>query len=208
MTNDSPPEEKGRPTFWIDGIEFGEGALKSRTIHAAVLGRIFTSWSLIEGCIASLLGLMIHADHRAAMAILETFRTNSSRVGAVRKVAKSMLTPELQIEFDALMKEVLAYADERNKIAHSLWGANDTEDGLVYRMPMSVVQEQMVDARMPVAPDAEKIVADLKAKMVPFTVADLEAIEKRGADVMKKVMAEAAQKRFKRTVELHAGTSI
>lgn len=41
----------------VDGISFNELALVNRPEHAAVLGRIFTSWSLIESSITALLGL-------------------------------------------------------------------------------------------------------------------------------------------------------
>lgn len=42
----------------VDGISFNELALVNRPEHAAVLGRIFTSWSLIESSITALLGLL------------------------------------------------------------------------------------------------------------------------------------------------------
>ncbi|KGR98770.1 hypothetical protein X977_5090 [Burkholderia pseudomallei MSHR7504] len=42
----------------VDGISFNELALVNRPEHAAVLDRIFTSWSLIESSITALLGLL------------------------------------------------------------------------------------------------------------------------------------------------------
>jgi len=221
--------QERKPSFWIDGIEFGQGALLNRPQHAAILGRIFTSWSMIEGLMASLLGLLMHADDRAALAILETFRTNQSRVQAVRKVAKRMLPPDKYDDFDALTNLVLNYAKERNLIAHSVWGAyiglpqaereifpgmpdersaNDAEEnGTIYRMPMSVLSDLMVDIDMSSKLDTATMTAELHAKMTRVSVVDLEQIEKRGHLVMRQVMGAVTQKRFTRTVEVQFPSS-
>lgn len=185
----------------IDGISFTELALLDRPDHAAVLGRIFTSWSLIEASIAGLLGLMMHADQRAALAILSTFRTNSSRVQAVRKVGKEMLDATMQADFDALMKEVLAYAEERNAIAHNLWGVKDDELEVVYRMPMTTLSDFVVAAPHQMTIDADNIVASFKSQMTSFTVLDLEQLEKRGRDVLKRVMTETTQISYTRALQ-------
>ncbi len=185
----------------IDGISFTELALLERPDHAAVLGRIFTSWSLIEASIAGLLGLMMHADQRAALAILSTFRTNSSRVQAVRKVGKEMLDATMQADFDALMKEVLAYAEERNAIAHNLWGVKDDELEVVYRMPMTTLSDFVVAAPHQMTIDADNIVASFKSQMTSFTVLDLEQLEKRGRDVLKRVMTETTQIGYTRALQ-------
>ena len=185
----------------IDGISFTEQALLHRPDHAAVLGRIFTSWSLIETTVAGLLGLMMHADHRAALAILGTFKTNSSRVNAVKKVGRVMLEPPLQSKFDALMKAVLAYAEERNAIAHNLWGVKADEPDVVYRMPMSAISDLLVEAPHKVPFNAEETVASFTKQMTPFTVQDLEAIEQRGRNILTRIMNETTQKVYSRTFE-------
>lgn len=189
--------------FRIEDIEFDELALVNRPAHAAVLGRIFTSWSLIEGTVAGLLGLMMHADQSAALAILSTFRSNSSRVDAVRKVGKQVLDETVQPRFDTLMKKVLDYAEKRNAVAHNLWGSNANEPDIIYRMPMtalSTVFVQMVDIDGSNF-DVEAFVDSHKAQMTAFTVSDLEAIEQQGRDVLKLVMTETTQKGFDRAVE-------
>lgn len=180
----------------IEGVSFDVDALKARPQHAAVLGRIFTSWSLIEGTIAALLGLMMHADERAALAVLQTFHNNHARVDAVRKVGAEMLAEEFKGDFDNLMKEVLNYATERNAIAHHLWGVCDDKPALVYRIPMSAVCGIVVKSP---AMDVKKIneYLDLiKAKMDTFTLAELEQIEQQGQDILRRVMSETTKKAF------------
>lgn len=104
----------------IDGIAFSEQTLVDRPEHAAVLGRIFTSWSLIEAIMTGLLGLMMHDDHRAAIAIIGSFRNNSSKAEAVRRIGKEVFDEPFRHDFDELMKDVLSYAKERNVMAYGM----------------------------------------------------------------------------------------
>lgn len=175
----------------IDGVEFSEVALKTRPEHAAVLGRIFTSWSLIEVTVSSLLGLMMHAEPRAAVALLSQFNANWQRVKAVRKVAKEMLPDEDKAGFDALMKDVLSHAEKRNEVAHGLWGAHPDRPELVYRMAMSAFSEFAVTAPHEATVDAEAVVHSFNSRMQAFTIEELVSIEEEGAGILRRVMLEA-----------------
>lgn len=182
----------------IDGIAFSELALVDRPIHAAALGRIFTSWSLIESSITALLGLMMHGDHRAALAILETFKNNSSRVEAVRRVGKEVLDASLRHDFDELMKDVLSYARERNAIAHGLWGTRKAEREVVYRMPVSALSSVIVEAPHKTDHDTGALLDSFKDEITTLTVDDLERIEQKGRDLLRRVMSETTQKVYSR----------
>jgi hypothetical protein len=184
----------------IEGVSFDVDALKARPEHAAVLGRVFTSWSLIEGTIAGLLGLMMHADERAALAILQTFRTNNARVDAVRKVGAEMLSEEHKADFDSLMKAVTKYATERNAIAHNLWGMAESEPDLVYRLPMSAISGLVVRAPTMTPDQIDAWVSPIKAQMKSFTLADLEQLEQQGQQVLHRVMSETTGKMFRLAV--------
>jgi len=184
----------------IENISFDVDALTARPEHAAVLGRIFTSWSLIEGTIAGLLGIMMHADDRAAIAILQTFRTNSARVEAVRKVGAEMLAEEFKADFDGLMKAVLSYATERNAIAHNLWGVTEDEPDLVYRMPMSVMSGLVVKASKLDTDEILAYVEPVKAQMKAITLAELEQLEQQGQEILHRVMKEVTGKMFRQAV--------
>jgi len=177
----------------VDGIAFSELALVDRPVHAAVLGRIFTSWSLIEGSITGLLGLMMHDDHRAALAILETFKSNSSRVEAVKRIGKAVLDTSLRHDFDELMKDVLTYARERNAIAHGLWGSDKDNLEVVYRMPMAALSSFMVEAPNKPDYDANALVKSFKDGMTTLTLNDLEQIEQKGRELLVRVMSETTK---------------
>lgn len=194
------------PGLQIENITFKAESLRDRPEHAAVLGRIFTSWSLIEGAIAGLLGLMMNADQRAALAVLQTFRTNSSRVGAVRKVGAEILDSNLRADFDDMMKEVLSYAEERNAIAHNLWGVSDTEPSYVYRIPMAALSGIAVRAPSMDYDAMMAHVTPIKDDMKRFTVEDLEAIERKGEDVLKRVVKELAKTMHSQALAKHSPT--
>ena len=182
----------------IDGIAFSEQSLVDRPAHAAVLGRIFTSWSLIESTVTSLLGLMMHDDHRAALAILGSFRSNSSRVEVVRRIGKEVLDAPLRHDFDELMKDVLAYAIERNAIAHGLWGSDKDQPDLVYRMPIETFSKFVIELPINPPSDADALAQSFKDKIETMTVDDLLKIEQRGHDVLLRVMREMTQKTYSR----------
>lgn len=184
----------------VDGIVFSELALVDRPRHAAILGRIFTSWSLIESSIAALLGLMMHDDHRAALAILDSFKSNSSRVEAVRRIGKKVLDNSLRDDFDRLMKDVLSYAKERNDIAHGLWGSRKDDLEVVYRMPMATFSSFIVEAPNNTAPNTVALLNAFKDDMTAFTLKDLEQIEEKGRNLLIRVMSETTKKAYSRTL--------
>ncbi|WP_434112068.1 hypothetical protein [Paraburkholderia caffeinilytica] len=189
----------------IEGIAFSELALVDRPAHAAILGRIFTSWSLIESSITGLLGLMMHDDHRAALAILETFKNNSSRVQAVRRIGKEVLDVSLRHDFDELMKDVLSYAEERNAIAHGLWGSCEDKLDIVYRMPMATLSKFIVEVPNKTDIDTEALLNSFKDEITILTVDDLERIEQKGKDLLFRVMSETTKKAYSRTSENQKG---
>ena len=185
----------------IDGIAFSELALVDRPVHAAILGRIFTSWSLIEGSITGLLGLMLHDDHRAAIAILETFKTNNSRVEAVKRIGKEILEASLFHDFEQLMKDVLSYAKKRNDIAHSLWGSHEDMHEIVYRMSMPTFSRFIVEIPTKTDHDTDAILSSFKNHIKALTVDDLERIENEGRDLLLRVMKETTNKAYSQTLK-------
>jgi hypothetical protein len=185
----------------VDGIAFSELALVDRPVHAAVLGRIFTSWSLIESSITALLGLMMHDDHRAALAILETFKNNSSRVEAVRRIGKEVLDASLLHDFDELMRDVLSYAKERNAIAHGLWGSCEDKLEIVYRMPMAALSRFIVETPNRTDCNIDALLNSFKDDIKILTVDDLEQTEQRGRDLLQRIMNETTKKAYSRALK-------
>lgn len=188
----------------LDGLSFNELALVERPTHAAAIGRIVTSWSLIEGTIAILLGFMMHQDHRAALALLGSFRTNKARIDAVRKVGKEVFDASLFAEFDEVMKSALAYAEERNAIAHGVWGSDKDKPEIVYLMSMQSYAKFFIEGYHTPADETLTKLDAVKAACKIFTLDELEKIELRGQSVLERVMNETTQKGYSLVEEKQA----
>src|SRR3546814_9310845 len=100
------------------------------------LGEIVTSFSLIEGFIGGIYGMLRHQTIEQGIESLQALSTNAKRVQAVRNeiAANSLLSVDQT--HDDLMKQVLSYAEKRNKIAHGIWGAHPAHTDLIYRLPV------------------------------------------------------------------------
>jgi hypothetical protein len=185
----------------LDGISFSELALVDRPVHAAALGRIFTTWSLIEASIATLLGLMMHHDHRAALALLGSFRSNNARIGAVKKVGKQLLEASLFEDFNRVMTDALSYAEERNAIAHGVWGSCKDHPEIVYRMPMENFAKFVIESIHRPVEETLSGLDSFKAAFTTFTLDELDQIEQRGKNVLKRVMKETTKKSYSLALE-------
>lgn len=186
----------------IGGKEFTVYALVDRPEHSAVLGRIFTSWSIIESVISGILAILMDAPGPVTVELLSTFSNNRTRVEAVRKVAKRVLKQKDLKEFDALMKDALDYAEKRNQVAHHLWGKSDDDTTVIYRMPMKALSH--IYAYLP--GEIPREVSQMhKDETVAFTVQQLEEIEEQGAKLLGRLMKELTKlmsiKKTLRTLE-------
>jgi hypothetical protein len=185
----------------VDGIVFSELTLVDRPIHAAALGRIFTSWSLIEASIATLLGLMMHHDHRAALALLGSFKSNSARIAAVRNTGKEVLEASHFGEFDKVMKDVLSYAEERNAIAHGVWGSCMDKPDVLYRMSMDNFTKFFIETVHRSPEETLTLLDKFKDAFSTFTLEELNRIEQRGQHILQRVMTEATKKSYSRALQ-------
>src|SRR3546814_1385146 len=81
-------------------------------------------------------GMLRHQTFEQGIESLQALSTHAKRVQAVRNeiAANSLLSVDQT--HDDLMKQVLSYAEKRNKIAHGLWGAHPAHTDLIYRLPV------------------------------------------------------------------------
>src|SRR3546814_2826761 len=85
--------------------------------------------------------MLRHQTIEQGIESLQALSTNAKRVQAVRNeiAANSLLSVDQT--HDDLMKQVLSYAEKRNKIAHGLWGAHPAHTDLIYRLPVKRSEE-------------------------------------------------------------------
>jgi hypothetical protein len=99
--------------------------LSRRPEHAALIARIAASWSGVEFIMAHLLGIMMRAESRAALALYGTLSNNRSARKALEAVALAAV-PKHHPEIKKLMAEAKRRADERNRIVHGMWATAET----------------------------------------------------------------------------------
>lgn len=174
---------------YIPPFDFAYDALSKRPQHAAALGRIITGWSLIEGTSGGLLGSMLHSDAETANAILSQFFTNKQRIDAIRAIAKAVLNGTDLINILEALSTVSAFAKDRNKIAHGVWGVNDdVQDGIVW-MPLKSFME--FSASISPAKNADNVInkiSDISETISIYSLEDLESIGNNGESALKLIM--------------------
>lgn len=175
----------------VHGIQFSDTALIARPEHAAVLGRIFTSWSLIESLVAAELGVVMGGDHRAALAVINAYGSNHQRVEAVKSIARALLDETPYNEFAALMGRVKSYASQRNQVAHGLWGVKSSAPDSVFRLPMKAHYGFIVGAlAMAHAGDIDAKVNSLASEIEERTIDDLRSLEIEGRNLHEALMRD------------------
>lgn len=122
--------------FKLDEIEFTPDALLQHPKYAALLGEIVTSFSLLEGTVGGIYGLLLHQDIETAIECLKALSTNSKRVEAVRKEMAKNAELCGDPKNDELMKSILQFAEKRNQIAHGVWGSDPNTVDLIHLLPV------------------------------------------------------------------------
>lgn len=112
--------------FQIDDLQFTSESLRAFPEEAAAIGRIVTTFSLIEGIVGGIYGLLTHQDIESAIVELKGLPTNARRVQAVRRLAAEVLEADRRQSVSDVLDRVLLYAERRNAITHGVWG---TEHG-------------------------------------------------------------------------------
>jgi len=120
-------------------VDFTSEILNEYPEHAAVVGRIVTSFSLIEGVVGAIYGLVKHEAIEDALKGLKKMRGNRDRVVAVQKALEHSPPSAHAAETALMLDKVLKYAERRNKIAHGLWGRKTGEPDTLYHLPVKKV---------------------------------------------------------------------
>lgn len=176
--------------FKLDDIEFSTNGLEKIPKHAALIGEIVTSFSLIEGVVGGIYGMLKHQQIEQATEELKQLSSNHARVQAVRKlIAQSSLLSK-DSSSDDLMKQVLGYAERRNKIAHGLWGAIPTDDGVAYRLPLKPWISTIAGiVSAGTSGTFLENIDRLKDEMESYGVAELADLKKDGEALLTRVFA-------------------
>lgn len=171
----------------LDGINFSTSALDDKPEWATVLAKIFTIFSLSEGTIGGIYGLIKHQDHEQAVRELKAMGTNHARANAVKTLAKSELTTaDAEIVINAIDKALL-FAQHRNKIAHGMWGFSPDKPNEIYTIPVKKFIN-FVASLIPNAAYTDDIIDELNKHVRAFTLAELTQIERDGSQLLQELL--------------------
>lgn len=176
--------------FQLEDIEFSSNGLQKIPKHAALIGEIVTSFSLIEGVVGGIYGMLKHQQVDEAFEELKQLPSNHARVQAVRKLIAQHPGLSRDPGNDDLMKAVLSYAERRNKIAHGLWGVTTSDSGVAYRLPLKPWINTMagfVSARSSGA--LLKNLDRIKEEMQSYGLPALIELKREGEALLTKVFA-------------------
>ena len=120
------PEDQGEQ--WT----FGPDALAKRPQHAALIGQCLAGWSYVDAEMAVVLGALLSANSKAAIAVYNTLRRSSGRREAIEAAAKAVLNADELELVEAILKVCKTVEDERNDLSHGCFIAFD-------KMPDSIV---------------------------------------------------------------------
>jgi hypothetical protein len=88
------------------------------------IARIANAWSNVEFLMAQLLGRLMNAEARPALALYKSLTSHRAQREALKAAAAATLRPSISSRVEKLMKEARRRADERNRIVHAMWGAS------------------------------------------------------------------------------------
>lgn len=100
--------------FQMDGINFTSDGLKDFPTHAAVLGEVVAAFSLIEGVVGGIYGMLRHQTIEQGIDELQALSTNAKRVQAVRQAIAGHSLLSADPKHDELMKQVLSTQQDRS----------------------------------------------------------------------------------------------
>jgi hypothetical protein len=121
----------------------GHNILDHRPELAYKAMKVVADWASLETSVAGLFLTMTGAHPSEGAAILEAIKSNVTHMAVVGAVAKIALTEEQFEIFEVLIKLYKRYGDQRNKIAHGIWGiATDRPDALLLTSTSSVLRER------------------------------------------------------------------
>lgn len=113
--------------------------------HLAVLAmKVIADWARLESYVNTLFVAMLGQNPKPAAAIFGALSGAASQKAALRAVAASVLSPQQEDIFEALLTLFTTAAKQRNKIAHWDWGYSDLiPDGLLLQDPTAYMGWQV-----------------------------------------------------------------
>lgn len=187
------PTSKGEITFW-------PGAIEDAPRHAAILLRLMTGFSVLEGLAGGIYGVLEHADPEAALLKLRSISMNKARSDTVIKAAKSTLPSEEADKLVTLIEKFIKYSQRRNELVHAVWGYSEDTPDIIYRLDMKDFIHFI--ARLPNDVKEGRPISgvdELEGCLHRIFIKDLESLEAEGHALTLELW-DAYERNFKKTI--------
>jgi hypothetical protein len=123
------------------GITFGGNEIAKRPELAVKIALVGSSWAMLEAHAGQCLGVLMRADSRSAIALLQRFPTATAKEQTIAAVAKATLDSEQLGELKVLLRRFRELAKIRNDIAHGIWGTDPRQLEALIWAPSSIIAD-------------------------------------------------------------------
>ncbi|WP_291574345.1 hypothetical protein [Bradyrhizobium sp.] len=164
-------------------VNWGDSTtMAQRPQLAAKICHCITQWSEIEIFLGAFLGVLLHTNHQAAVAMYSGVESRAAQLRLITSAAKASVPPEHFDVFSVFLSAVVRpLMKERDKLAHWSWGYSpDLPDSLLLSDPSHTLENFMLALRT--QPGVENAAVPTNFDRV-FVVGDsfLDGISKRAA---------------------------
>jgi hypothetical protein len=113
-------------------VHWQANAMKQRPQLGVLIAYAIASWAYVEASLGNFLTLLLGSSAAPTIAVFMNSKMASQQINDVRAAAKAVLSERDFILANAVFNLASQAADQRNALAHSLWGySDDVPDGII-----------------------------------------------------------------------------
>jgi hypothetical protein len=113
-------------------VEWQANAMQRRPQLGALVAYAIASWAYVEASLGNFLTLLLGSNAAPTIALFMNSRMASQQIEDVRSVAKAVFSEHDFILAKTVLDFAKKLAEQRNELAHSLWGySDDIPDGII-----------------------------------------------------------------------------
>jgi hypothetical protein len=122
-------------------------AMKKRPQLGVLIAYAIASWAYVEASLANFLTLLLGSNAAPTIAVFMNSKMASQQIIDVRAAAKAVLSDSDFSLANAVFNLASQSAEQRNALAHSLWGySDDVPDGIIAVSPIHYLNENLKNA--------------------------------------------------------------
>lgn len=116
-------------------VVFAKGAAEQRPLHCAQIIKTTSSWAMLESTVGVFFSKLLGAESEKGAAIFNALISSSSQDAAFDAAASFVLGNEDKDALAAVRAITRAPRDQRNQMAHGIWGHSPQMQDAILLMP-------------------------------------------------------------------------